>query len=150
MLHHTAKCCLLTWLNSTSVNEMITYTTHQISVCIPAYNRLELLSPLLDSIVTQDYHNFNIVICEDKSPQQQTIRAIVQDYQQKYPGLIYYFENETNLGFDGNIRNLIEKADGDYCLFMGNDDLMCPGALSTVASALSRYDNVGVVLRSYA
>jgi abequosyltransferase len=121
-----------------------------ISVCIPAYNRPEVLSPLLDSILSQDYANFEIVICEDKSPKREQIRDVVSMYRQKWPQKIQYYENESNLGYDGNIRNLIEKAGGDYCFFMGNDDLMYPGALATVASAIARHDNVGVVLRTYA
>ncbi len=58
------------------------------------------------------------------------IRKVASQYLDKYPGLIQYYENESNLGFDGNVRRLFEKADGEYCLFMGNDDLMCPKALS--------------------
>ena len=91
-----------------------------------------------------------MVICEDNSPQREKIRATVNDFQAHYPGRISYFENEENLGYDANIRNLISKASGEYCFFMGNDDLMCPGALATVASALDRRKNIGVVLRSYA
>ncbi|MBI3562318.1 MAG: glycosyltransferase family 2 protein [Gammaproteobacteria bacterium] len=121
-----------------------------ISVCIPAYNRPEVLVSLLDSILIQNYADFEIVICEDKSPAREQIRDIVSTYSQKRPGLFRYFENEHNLGYDGNIRNLIEKASGDYCLFMGNDDLMYPGALATVASTIARYENVGVLLRTYA
>jgi hypothetical protein len=33
---------------------------------------------------------------------------------------------------------------------MGNDDLMCPRALRTIAGAIGRHENVGVILRSYA
>ncbi len=121
-----------------------------ISVCIPAYNRPELLSPLLDSIVSQDYNNYDIVICEDDSPKRSEIRNVVSQYIDRFPGLIQYYENESNLGFDGNVRRIFEKAHGEFCLFMGNDDLMCPGALSIVATALNRYENVGVVMRSYA
>jgi glycosyltransferase involved in cell wall biosynthesis len=122
----------------------------KISVCIPAYNRPELLPSLLDSIGSQDYNNYNIVICEDDSPKRNEIRKVAFEYIDRYPGLIQYNENESNLGFDGNVRRLFEKADGEFCLFMGNDDLMCPGALSIVAAALDRYNNVGVVMRSYA
>ena len=121
-----------------------------ISVCIPAYNRANVLSVLLDSIVQQSFRNFEVVICEDHSPERSSIQAIVCRYQRAYPGLIRYVENESNLGYDGNLRRLIELARGDYCLFMGNDDVMCPGALAAVASAVARYRNVGVVLRSYA
>src|SRR5207245_7842765 len=58
--------------------------------------------------------------------------------------------NEKNLGYDANIRNLVEKSTGEYCFFMGNDDLMCPGALGDVAGVLERHQDVGLVLKSYA
>jgi len=122
----------------------------KISVCIPAYNRASLLVPLLDSILNQSYGDYEIIICEDFSPQRKDIRQVVSQYNDKNPGLIYYYENEKNLGYDGNIRNLISKSTGDYCFFMGNDDLMYPDALLNVASAVSRHDNIGVVLRTYA
>ncbi len=121
-----------------------------ISVCIPAYNRPEVLPALLDSILVQEYPHYGVVICEDGSPRRNEIRGVVDDYRSKHTGRIVYYENDKNLGYDGNLRNLIAMADGEYCLLMGNDDLMCPGALSTVASAIQRHDRVGVVLRSYA
>lgn len=121
-----------------------------ISVCIPAYNRVGVLPDLLESILQQDFADYEVVICEDGSPQRTKIRAVVERYSVLHPGRIRYLENDRNLGYDGNIRNLIEKARGDYCLFMGNDDLMCLGTLAKVASAVTRHPNVGVVLRSYA
>lgn len=122
----------------------------KISVCIPAYNRAEVLPELLDTIVTQDFDNFEIVICEDSSPQRAQISEVVSRYSMSRPGLIRYFENAENLGYDGNLRNLIEKSQGEYCLFMGNDDLMCESVLAKVAATVSRYPNIGVLLRSYA
>lgn len=122
----------------------------KISVCIPAYNRPDLLISLLDSILGQKYTNYEIVICEDASPMRDQIRNIVDEYKIKWPEIFHYYENEKNLGYDGNIRNLITKSSGDYCFFMGNDDLMYPDALRTVALAISRHDNIGVVLRTYA
>jgi len=122
----------------------------QISVCIPAYNRAKVLPALLDSILSQDYDDFEIVICEDNSPERAEIRRIVREYGVNHPEIIRYFENNKNLGYDGNLRNLIEKARGQFCLFMGNDDLMCPKALSTISSSLKKHDNIGVIVRSYA
>jgi abequosyltransferase len=122
----------------------------KISVCIPAYNRPELLPPLLESILSQDYDSYNVIICEDDSPNRKAICDVVSQYIDRHPGLIQYNENEENLGFDGNVRRLFTKADGEFCLLMGNDDLMCQRALSTLAAALTRYDNIGVVMRSYA
>lgn len=121
-----------------------------ISVCIPAFNRSGLLPELLESILSQDFQDFEVVICEDDSPERGKIRAVVDDYKSRTPRIIRYFENETNVGYDANIRRLVSCATGKYVFFTGNDDLLAPGALSTVASALNRYSNVGVILRTYA
>ena len=120
------------------------------SVCIPAYNRKEYLPDLLDSILNQDFFDFEVVITEDFSPQREEIAKIVQGYQIRFPEKIYLYLNEQNLGYDGNLRRLIEKSSGHYCFFMGNDDLMASGALSKVFSGISKYSNVGAVLRTYA
>ena len=121
-----------------------------ISICIPAYNRAELLSELLDSVLTQDFPDYEIVISEDNSPQRPEIRAIASRYSQHHKGIIRYFENSINYGYDANIRKLIELANGDYVLFMGNDDLLAPNALRLIAEAVHNYPSIGVVLRSYA
>jgi abequosyltransferase len=119
------------------------------SVCIPAYNRARHLRGLLNSIFAQDFGDFEIIICEDMSPERAKISATVQEYQSRYPDVIRYFENRENLGYDGNIRNLVEKASGEFCFFMGNDDVMCSGALENAASVIRRHPSVGLVLKSY-
>lgn len=121
-----------------------------LSVCIPAYNRASLLAPLLDSILNQNYDDFDIVICEDGSPERAAIAGVVHGFRSRYPGRIQYEENTFNLGYDGNIRHLVECAKGQYCVFMGNDDLMCVGALEAIAAAIQRQPDCGVVVRSYA
>ena len=119
------------------------------SVCIPAYNRAKHLPDLLESILVQDFRDFDVVICEDRSPERRQIAAIVREYQSRYPGVLLHFENETNFGYDGNIRNLVRRASGRFCFFMGNDDVMCQGALRHAASVVGRYSNVGLILKSY-
>lgn len=127
----------------------MTPTRKLFSVCIPAYNRANHLTALLDSIFTQDFGDFEVVICEDLSREREQIAALVREFQSRYPEVLRYFENEENLGYDANIRNLVQKASGQFCFFMGNDDIMCPGALQNVASIIRRYPNVGLVLKSY-
>jgi len=121
-----------------------------ITVCIPSYNRAPVLPALLDSVLAQAFDDYDVLIREDCSPQRDVIRSIAEEYSLRHPGRIRYIQNERNLGYDGNLRSLIEAATGDYCLFMGNDDLMCEGALATVADIIGRHPQVGVVVRSYA
>lgn len=121
----------------------------KLSVCIPSYNRFKYLQQLLDSVLCQKEFLHEIVICEDNSPQREEIRKLVDTYIATFGNLITYQENEANLGFDGNLRQLLRVATGDYCVFLGNDDVLCPGALETLTDILSRYTNVAVVLRGY-
>lgn len=121
----------------------------KISVCIPAYNRAALLPALLDSILTQDFDDFDIVIAEDRSPERTAIAAKVTEYQQRFAGKVHYYENPQTLGYDGNLRHLVELATGDYVVFMGNDDLLAAGALGAISAAVQERGDVGVVLRSY-
>lgn len=120
------------------------------SVCIPAYNRARHLRPLLDSILKQNFDSFEILICEDVSRERKEIAGIIQEYQNLYPNKIRYHENPTNLGYDANIRNLVALANGRYCFFMGNDDIMCQGSLSHVSEIIDRHPKIGMVLKSYA
>ena len=120
------------------------------SICIPAYNRARYLQPLLESILTQDFSDYEVIVSEDCSPERNEIREIISSYQIKYGNeKIKYFESEINLGFDGNIRQLIRLSEARYCFFMGNDDILCPGALKLVNDKIARYPNIGIVLRSY-
>lgn len=124
--------------------------TPLISVCIPAYNRASVLRELLESILTQDFGSYEVVICEDASAERSRIRQVVETLPPQWRVRTRYFENEANLGYDGNLRNVIDKATGEYCVLMGNDDVMCPGALKTIAAGLARHSDIGVVLRTYA
>lgn len=120
------------------------------SVCVPAYNRSALLPHLLDSVFKQDENDFEVIICENFSKERNQIKEIVSQYSHQHPNKIKYFENKTNLGYDGNFRELIEKSSGKYCFFLGNDDLMAEGALKHVRKLTEQNSNIGFVLRSYA
>ncbi len=120
---------------------------HQFSICIPSYNRAGFLAPLLNSIAAQYDDSIEVVICEDCSPERELIRGVVEEFQGRMP--ITYVENSRTLGYDGNVRACIRKASGDYCLMMGNDDLLCDGAIAELKSVIRAYPSVGVVSRAY-
>jgi abequosyltransferase len=121
-----------------------------LSICVPAYNRSGALGPLIDSVLEQEWTDWELVICEDASPEREQIRAVVARFAPRLGARLRYHENETNLGFDGNFRRLVSHARGEYLFIMGNDDLVCQGAFSAVADAAARYPDMGVLLRAYA
>jgi glycosyltransferase involved in cell wall biosynthesis len=119
-----------------------------LSICIPAYNRPKELLALIQS-VDCDPTQVEIVIAEDKSPGREAIGQAVRAFSASSPYRILYHENPVNLGYDGNIRNLVALASGRWVLFMGDDDLFVPTALDRFLEFLGQQEDKKYVLRSY-
>ena len=119
-----------------------------ISVCIPSYNRPTELVRLLKSIDLQG-PEIEVVICEDKSPARKKIRESVKDFQKNSSLNINYYENSKNLGYDSNIREVSQKASGEFIIYMGDDDQFVPGALAKVMTFLNEHPELGYVLKSH-
>lgn len=119
-----------------------------LSICIPSYNRPRQLADLLASVDCKP-DDIEIVICEDNAPKRAEVRDRVTRTQSQSRYRIHYYENEVNSGFDGNLRRLVEKATGEYILFMGDDDLFVPGMLDPYIAFLKRSRDKKYVLRSY-
>lgn len=119
-----------------------------LSIGIPAYNRPDELRRLLESIDCKP-GEVEILVCEDHSPGRQAIAGVVTEFAETSPYPVRYEENAKNLGFDGNIRNLVARAEGVFILFMGDDDLFVPGALDRYLAFLHEHEGYPYVLRSY-
>jgi glycosyltransferase involved in cell wall biosynthesis len=119
-----------------------------LSICIPSYNRPSELGNLLASIDCNPAE-VEVVICEDQAPKREEVRAIVTTFVASSVYPIRYHENSTNLGYDGNLRQLVECAHGEFIMFMGDDDLFVPGALDPFIAFLKQHRDKPYVLRSY-
>lgn len=119
-----------------------------LTIAIPSYNRPTELRRLLDSVDCRP-DRIDILVCEDHSPGRALIREAVNDFTKNSPYVVHYHENSRNLGYDGNIRNLVEHAEGRYILFMGDDDLFIPEALDSYLEFLDRHQECKYILRSY-
>lgn len=118
-----------------------------LSIGIPSYNRPKELLRLLNSIDLKN-NEIEIVICEDKSPKRKEIGMVVSDYSEKNQVNLTYIENETNLGYDANIRKLIEVCKGKFILFMGDDDVFVSGGLEKYIQFLKKNKDMGYVLKT--
>ncbi len=125
------------------------YNQYLISICIPSYNRPKELKRLLESIDSTQTGLIQVVICEDKSPKREEVREIVSGFQKLSKYAVKYIENEINLGYDRNLKALIQNADGEYIMFMGDDDMYISGALDKYIDFLKTNRDCGYVLRSY-
>jgi len=121
-----------------------------LSVIVPTYGRWQHIGPLLDSVMAQEFHDWECVIAEDGSPNQEKIRQIAAEYSARTEGRVRFHANPETLGYDGNFRKLVELARGRFLFVMGDDDFVAPGAFEAVAGAIDRYPNMGAILRAFA
>ena len=121
-----------------------------VSICIPSYNRPEEIKRLLESVDTERYADkIEIVICEDKAPKREEVRETVEDFKASTRYKVNYIENEQNCGYDKNLRNLINNAQGEFFIFMGDDDTFIPGQLDNYLDFISENRDCGYILRCY-
>ncbi len=119
-----------------------------LSICIPSYNRPEQLDTLLSTIDCNP-DSVEVVICEDAAPRREEARNTVDKFRRVSEYRVVYKENPSNLGYDGNLRRLVELATGCFVMFMGDDDLFIPGALDRFLTFLTEHKNKKYILRSY-
>lgn len=119
---------------------------------IPCFNRAIFLEPLVTSIFETRIPKFEILIVEDHSPQRNSIRAIAHHLIAHFNDstrTIRYVENDTNVGYDKNLKEIIKLAVGEVIVFLGNDDLVNPSEMTIYAGELSENPVATVFLRGY-
>ncbi|MDD3375259.1 MAG: glycosyltransferase family 2 protein [Candidatus Omnitrophica bacterium] len=96
-----------------------------ISVIVPAYNRAEMLTRAIKSVLAQDYINFEIIVVDDASTED--IKQAVESFKDER---ILYFRQQENRGAAA-ARNIgMRKARGEYLAFLDSDDEFVPNRLS--------------------
>jgi len=100
-------------------------TKPSISVILPIYNVEPYLAKCLESVCGQTLSNIEIIIVNDRSPDNS--EAIVQDYMRRDPR-IRYICHEENLGLGGARNTGIENATGQYQWHIDSDDFIDPNA----------------------
>ncbi len=122
----------------------------KLSICIPAFNRPQELSELLNSIARETPGDWEILVSEDCSPRRAEIAEVMNHFAREHEFIeVRFLTTPANLGYDANLRFLIDHAEGRYCALMGDDDLWCAGALSEISKAIGVVPEVGVILRAW-
>lgn len=112
-----------------------------VSIGLPVYNGEPFLKEALDSLLAQDYPNFELIISDNASTDGTHERCL--DYAGR-DGRIRYYRNSENLGASANWNRVFALARGQYFIWAAHDDLYEPVYISTLAHLLD--DNPDAVL----
>ena len=94
-----------------------------VSVSMPAYNAEIYIAESIESVLNQNYQNFELLVCDDGSTDRTL--EIIKSYERKDPR-IKVFSMRENVGL-ASVRNFISsKTQGKYVALLDSDDLSTP------------------------
>ena len=110
-------------------------TTRMISIIIPLYNKAKSIIQTIESIITQNYDNFEVIIVDDGSTDNGA--SLIESLHNKQISIL----KKTN-GGPASARNYgVLHASGEYIIFLDADDTLEPGALKKFAQIASEHPN---------
>lgn len=113
-----------------------------ISVILPAYNASKTISEAIDSILSQSFKDWEMLVINDGSID--NTKDIIQSYTDSR---IKYIENEGNKGLVYSLNRGISLSQGVYIARMDADDISLPTRLEEQLKYLQDKDIFADVLR---
>jgi glycosyltransferase involved in cell wall biosynthesis len=116
-----------------------------ISVTIPTFNRAHLIGPTIESVLSQSYHDWDLLVVDDASADDTA--EVVSQYSQT-DERIRFIQNDKNLGLTRNWNKCIYEARGPYVQVLLSDDLMDDSYLARVAEIFQAHPGIGFIAAS--
>ena len=110
-----------------------------VSIGMPLYNEEFFLEKAIDSILSQDHQNFQIIIADNASNDR--TEGICRKYATQDQRIKYY-RNETNIGSAENFKKVVELAEGEYFVWVAGHDLWHPQFLSSCIATMSKDESI--------
>ena len=110
-----------------------------ISVILPAYNVQDTIGESIDSILSQTFTDFELIIINDGS--QDNTEEVILAYSDKR---IRYYQNEQNKGLIYTLNRGLDLAQGKYIARMDADDVSLPTRFEKQVKVMEENSNIVV------
>lgn len=120
-------------------------TRPRVSVCLTTFRRGHVLPKTIDSILSQTYADFELVISDDNSPDhtpELCRRYAARDER------VRYFRNAATLGMPGNLNAAIAHARGEYIANLHDGDTFTSDLIEQWVRALDRHPTAAFVFNA--
>lgn len=115
----------------------------KVSIIIPVYNCEKYIRKCLDSVIKQDFKDYEVLVINDGSTD--TTESIVNEYIQKCNNVRQYINENHGVSFSRNYG--IQHSDSEYLVFVDADDILKENYLNTLVSNIN--NDVDLVCASY-
>ena len=116
-----------------------------VSVLLTSYNREKYIRESIESVLSQTYKNYELIIVDDASKDR--TKGIIKEYESLSNVIVFY--NEYNLGEYRNRNKAASFAKGEYIKYLDSDDVMTPDCLQIMVDKMEKYPNAAVGLISF-
>jgi len=116
----------------------------KVSIIIPVYNGADYVGEAIESALSQDYPNFEVVVVNDGSKDDGKTEKICKSYGQK----IRYFK-KPNGGVASALNFGVAKMTGEYFSWLSHDDLYFKDKISKEISAITKNPQKTIVYCNY-
>lgn len=117
-----------------------------VSIGMPVYNGEKYIRQALDSLLAQDYTNFELIISDNASTDK--TQEICHEYAMR-DSRIRYYRNQQNMGIVWNFNRVFELSTGEYFMWAADDDGWERDYASTLLSVMSRFPESIVSFTNY-
>ena len=104
------------------------------SVLLPTCNRLDLLTMAIETVLQQDYDDWEVIVSDNFS--EENIAGYIDSLND---ARVKYFRTEKFLPVTDNWNNAIDQSTGDYVIMLGDDDGLMPGYFSILNDHIETY-----------
>lgn len=98
-----------------------------VTVFMPCYNHEKFVVDALESVKSQTYDNFEIIICDDCSTDNSV--AVIESWIHKNSFKCTFIKNKINMGICYTMNLMLSKANGKYYTGCTSDDIIMPDKL---------------------
>ena len=114
----------------------------KVSVIVPVFNNSEYIGTALDSIISQDFSGFEIIVIDDGSSDNSL--ELITD-KLKDIGIPNKIIHQENQGVSAARNKGIEASSGDYLVFVDGDDYIAPNHLSSLYNGETDFSLIQLV-----
>jgi glycosyltransferase involved in cell wall biosynthesis len=116
-----------------------------VSVIIPFFNRQDFLAEAIESVLSQTFRDWELVLVDDGSRDDSA--KIARAYVARYPDRIFVYahENAVHRGASSSRRLGVKFARGKFITFLDSDDVFFPRALEVELAAFHEHPEANVV-----
>jgi len=114
-------------------------TNALVSICLPVHNGEKYIKLAIDSLIKQDYLNYEIIIIDDFSSDKTP--EICKVYFNKYKKIRFY-QNNKRLGSTPNMVKTLHLSKGKYFVWASQDDIWEKDYLSLLVSSIIKKNGI--------